>query len=284
MSILSETFSASEGILELRLKAIRASFNHGGMKGSAVEEEFRNLFRELLPDNIGVGTGLVIDSYGNRSKQLDIICYDKAKTPKFFSIGDASLFPVECVFFVFEVKTQVTPNELESCFKNMESVKNLKSTAYVESNSDIVETKSFWGKTFDSWQIIFGVLGLESNSSNSVKAKLLELRNSAKSIDKNIDSAYILGDGAYFNASLANQIETDASFLPTEGSFLVRQTKNPLMIFFALFSVYYNQAEIGPKFNFAKYVEFDGHIEVVGGATPEMVRKLQIADKSAPAK
>ena len=88
------TFSSRERILTERLKAIRAAFKHGGLKGSAVEQEFRNLFVELLPSNIGVDTGVVIDSDGNQSKQVDIVCFDKAKTPTFFSGGGAKLFPV----------------------------------------------------------------------------------------------------------------------------------------------------------------------------------------------
>ena len=42
----------------------------------------QEFFEAILPKNIGIGTGLVIDYKGVMSKQVDIVLYDAAVTPR----------------------------------------------------------------------------------------------------------------------------------------------------------------------------------------------------------
>jgi|APLak6261659701_1056019.scaffolds.fasta_scaffold15522_2 hypothetical protein len=57
-------------------------FTHQGVKGAVLEILIGSLFRPLLPPDIGVGTGQIIDCYNSpMSRQIDIILYDSSILP-----------------------------------------------------------------------------------------------------------------------------------------------------------------------------------------------------------
>jgi hypothetical protein len=49
---------------------------------------------------IGTGTGIIIDSSGNKSEQVDIIIYDSQFHPELFAQGSTVLFPVDVVYMI----------------------------------------------------------------------------------------------------------------------------------------------------------------------------------------
>ncbi len=243
------------------------------MKGAAVEEEFRKILSEYLPDNIAIGTGVIIDAFGGCSKQIDIVCYDRARTPTFFSAGGAGVFPVECVYFAIEVKTSITPADLQAIYENMISVKSLSPSAYYGESHPIKTTFSFWGREYPHWKLSYAVLALEGPGSKSFEDKLLDLRDQSASTEMNIDCLFVLGDGTYCNVELQSGGQAILDFLPTPKTILVRHLDNPLMMFFGLFSRYYNQADIGGRFDFTKYLTHGNKYTVLGIDRPS-VRKL----------
>ncbi|HHV7345341.1 DUF6602 domain-containing protein [Enterobacter hormaechei] len=86
---------------------------HQGVKGSVLEILISQLFRPLLPSDIGVGTGQIIDSFSdNMSPQIDIIIYNKSILPPVLADGSLGLFPIESVLYTIEVKTTLTPSGL----------------------------------------------------------------------------------------------------------------------------------------------------------------------------
>lgn len=261
---LNKIFASNEAILTQKLEAIRAAFDHGGIKGAIVEEEFREFLRDILPGNIGVDTGQLVDCQGNRTKQLDIVCYDKAKTPKFFSAGGATLFPVECVYFVFEVKTVLTKQGLKQIQENMTSVKNLVPSAYYPNQGPLSHIKSFWGKTFETWQVIYGVLALEVKGADSVKSEFVKLQKDTNDHSKAIDSMFVLNTGAFLNAEPRSGNAFAVDFLPTGKSYPIVQDENALVCFLACFSRYYNQADLGLSLDLTKYLEFSLSFELIG--------------------
>ncbi|VVD85716.1 DUF6602 domain-containing protein [Pandoraea soli] len=85
-----------------------SSIKHQGVKGTVLEILVARLFRPLLPSDIGIGSGQIIDKiHGSMSTQIDIILYDK-------SIYDDStgIFPIEAVLYAIEVKATLTAKEL----------------------------------------------------------------------------------------------------------------------------------------------------------------------------
>jgi len=114
-----------------------------GLKGAARENEVRLKLESLLPPGVGVGTGCVIDSEGNVSKQQDIILYEKQLCPKFTFSGsdEASYYPCEGVIATGEIKSSIGRNELEDIFQKSLSVKKLRRLA-ITTKSQLIDVES----------------------------------------------------------------------------------------------------------------------------------------------
>lgn len=92
-----------------------ASVTHQGVKGAILEILLTKLFKPLLPADFGVGTGQIIDAFGNTpSPQIDIVIYNKAILPPILIDGNVGFFPIESVLYTIEVKTTLTARELLS--------------------------------------------------------------------------------------------------------------------------------------------------------------------------
>jgi len=87
---------------------------HKGLKGQLREIVIRDLFRPLLPADVGVGTGKIITADNHQSRQKDIVIFDKRILPPILFEGRTGLFPVESVLYTIEVKSILTKGELKS--------------------------------------------------------------------------------------------------------------------------------------------------------------------------
>lgn len=262
---LPEVFKATEAELQARLRKIRAGVGHPGVKGAGVEDMVREFLRQTLPEFLGVGTGIVIDSNGCESRQIDIIIYDKFKTPTFLRSGEAALFPCECVYFAIEVKTSLSAEEFRRCEVNMDSFKRLKRTSYFLKNGPIAETKNLFGKEWRTWPAIYLVWAFECQSYEASFERLVEHRKSDRAIEKQIDTIFCLdagmltnwtGDLVYTGEREGYEVTSPSgtvTLLPQLDSYVMRTPEPSLFDFFALFSVLYNQADIGAEFNFLHY-------------------------------
>lgn len=99
-----------------------------GLVGGAREKATRQKLESLLPPIVGVGSGCIIDSYGNTSKQMDIVIYEKNICP-IYSINDTpetTYFPCEGVIAIGEIKSALNNKELKDIFAKVNSVKKLR--------------------------------------------------------------------------------------------------------------------------------------------------------------
>ncbi len=92
-----------------------------------VERRVRDLLRSLLPGELAVTSGQLIDASGKRSRQADTIIYDQDICPTFHSHEDIRLLPVEAVRGVVEIKTKLT--NLDEVWDRMLEFKSLARTA-----------------------------------------------------------------------------------------------------------------------------------------------------------
>ncbi|MGM8226946.1 DUF6602 domain-containing protein [Cellvibrio sp. ARAG 10.3] len=100
-----------------------SGFSHQGVKGTVLEVLIGQLFKPLLPADIGVGTGQIIDSYsGKLSGQVDIVLYNRAILPPILMDEKVGIFPIESVLYTIEVKTKLNATELKMAH---ESAKNI---------------------------------------------------------------------------------------------------------------------------------------------------------------
>lgn len=115
-SIIQFALSRSEAASELM---------HSGIRGRAREIFSKDLLSPFLSPNIGTCTGIIVDSSGGSSLQIDIIIYDKTLIPSLMFTGEEGIVPIESVLATVEVKSILTSDELKKSIINSHSVKNL---------------------------------------------------------------------------------------------------------------------------------------------------------------
>lgn len=130
---MEEKFNSSDFVNGLSQELV-SNFQKAGSSitpatiGAAREKAVRDKLAQLLPGSVDVGTGFVIDSYGNTSKQSDVLLYEKGICP-IFSINnssDTTFYPCESVLVVGEIKSVLDTNDLSDAFTKIESVKKCK--------------------------------------------------------------------------------------------------------------------------------------------------------------
>ena len=87
--------------------------DHDGVKGWLREVLMRDLLRPFLPPTIGMGHGIVIDSYGSQSPQQDLVLFSHETIPSLLVDEECGLFPVESVLFTVEIKSTLTSTTLK---------------------------------------------------------------------------------------------------------------------------------------------------------------------------
>jgi hypothetical protein len=104
------------------------TFDHRGMIGGEREKAVKAFLRERLPGCFSVSQGEVIDFRGEHSSQLDVIIYDSLRNHPLLGGVDneQTLLPAEALLSVIEVKSVLSANELESCYKAAAQLNTLK--------------------------------------------------------------------------------------------------------------------------------------------------------------
>lgn len=113
--------------LKNRFDYINQSVGHSLTIGEENESEIRKLLLDFLPKRYGIGSGIIIDTKGNQSKQVDIVIYDR-ESPNYTLSSDSKLFLVDQVIATIEIKTTFTTGEsgsLKQAIDNSASIKKL---------------------------------------------------------------------------------------------------------------------------------------------------------------
>ena len=130
---MEATFSTKKYVKELGENLVR-EFNRAGMTthphavGTGREISAKKKLKSILPAGIGIGSGFVIDSFGNTSKQCDIILYEEAFALKFIidDNEDYAYYNCESVIAVGEVKSNASSSELKDAINKLATIKELK--------------------------------------------------------------------------------------------------------------------------------------------------------------
>jgi len=103
-------------ILQHVQQQIRADFEktrllpHSGDAGTAREDLIRRFLEDgYLPHRYEVapGSSHVFSTSGHRSKQIDLLLYDRLSTPRLLSAASVGIYPVECCYGMIEIKTGI---------------------------------------------------------------------------------------------------------------------------------------------------------------------------------
>jgi hypothetical protein len=123
--MLERKFAAVSEQMKARLTAIRASYQHRGIKGCKVEDIVREFLREHLPRRLDIGHGEVIDAMGHRSGQTDVVITNEDH-PFTYPENEPGLFFVEGLAAAGEVKTNLTTADLEGVLEAGREFKQLR--------------------------------------------------------------------------------------------------------------------------------------------------------------
>ena len=138
---MSNSFSVTEYVRSLGDELILAYEQSRlgtspGTTGQSREIAVRDKLQKMLPRGIGVGSGFVIDSYGQTSRQMDIVLYEEDLCPVFRlnDSSEAAFYPCEGVFAVGEVKSTIGSREIDDILNKIGSVRRL--IRYAKATSD----------------------------------------------------------------------------------------------------------------------------------------------------
>ncbi|QIE59292.1 hypothetical protein G5B37_06860 [Rasiella rasia] len=194
--LLRELFSGLQSQMIAQLSTNRNNIKHSTSKGDALENAWIEWLKKYLPNRYSVDKGIVIDSTGETSDQIDIIIYDNWFTPFIFSQNGFHYIPAEGVYAVFECKPDISGSSdgitnIEYTGKKIESVRKLKrTTTHIISVGERVEPR---GLT----KIVGGIL-TSTKSGDKTNNKTLEKHLVAQTGLKSIDCGCIADYGAFF--------------------------------------------------------------------------------------
>ncbi len=144
---MEKTFNSYEYIEDLGMDLVTdfsraGKTTHPGSVGSAREKAVKNRLKNILPHGVGIGSGFVIDSFGNTSAQCDLILYEEDFALKFVinEDEDYAYYNCESVIAVGEIKSDATIKDIKDALKKLKQIKELK--RYIDRNS----TRSYLSK------------------------------------------------------------------------------------------------------------------------------------------
>lgn len=112
--LLPEYLSDVAREMRARSASIRRDFaTHRPSAGDNREELVQEFLRTHLPKKFGVSSGMIISHDGKFSNQADLVVVDERNNAPLYGATRNQLWPVEAVYSLIEVKTTLSPTELE---------------------------------------------------------------------------------------------------------------------------------------------------------------------------
>ena len=128
-AFLRSAFLAEQEVLAVQLRLSSRSITHDSVMGEVNERHFIQVLRKYLPKRYAVDHGIVIDSNGATSDQIDILIFDHQYTPTLLDQQDHRFIPAEAVYCLLEVKPTINKAYLAYAAEKAESVRLLERTS-----------------------------------------------------------------------------------------------------------------------------------------------------------
>jgi len=126
---LRDALSAEQATLSMQLALSAKSITHNGVMGEVNEQHFIDALRRYLPKRYEVSQGIVIDSNGATSDQIDIVIFDHQYTPTLLDQHAHRFIPAEAVYCILEAKPTINKEYLEYAGDKAQSVRRLHRTS-----------------------------------------------------------------------------------------------------------------------------------------------------------
>ncbi|MBP6721870.1 MAG: hypothetical protein KA239_06090 [Bacteroidia bacterium] len=125
MEAIQEHFRRMQQVLK-SVGTVAKTSNHNVTRGTLREYFLREFLQPILPHDIGVVSGEIIDSFGNRSGQVDCILVDKTLPQIYLGSPDHLIVLAESVLAAIEVKSNLTCKELRKTLVSNLKIKRLR--------------------------------------------------------------------------------------------------------------------------------------------------------------
>lgn len=191
-----------EKIFNLISKKMDADFQiakqaqHNSNIGGFREKVLKNFLEDgRLPSKYAIGSGEVVSPFFGHSKQVDLIIYDKQNTPLLNYGEDSSIYPIEGVYGIIEVKSKLSKHKLIEGLENIAAFKKLIKPGIVNRHGGRLKYRA-------SEQ--FGILFAYDLSSNSTQSLLENYIEWAKDKDPKLypNLIVILNKGVIYTSTL----------------------------------------------------------------------------------
>lgn len=116
-------------LLANELGIARTVVPHSGTKGDLSEGRWIQMLQHHLPARYQVSKAFVIDSENQCSDQIDIVIHDRQYSPFVLKFDSALYVPAESVYAVFEVKQEMSGDEIKYASTKIASVRRLHRTS-----------------------------------------------------------------------------------------------------------------------------------------------------------
>lgn len=212
---MRDAFVDVQAELALKIRRASQSIGHHGTQGSVNEDHWIEVFRAYLPNRYEVATGIVIDSRGGRSDQVDIIIFDRHFTPTLLDQQKHRYVPAEAVYAVFESKPRFDKPHIVYAGLKAASVRKLHRTSVPIAHAGGVY------KPKEPFPIVAGIVAPRSSWTDGLGATFE--KNLPTENEERLDCGCTLEHGAFdfYDGALRK--------LPAEGaliSFLFRLLSN----------------------------------------------------------
>ena len=144
--------------------AIRRDYSqHHPSAGNSREDIVGRFLKQHFPERFGISTGLVFSLDGEWSKQADLLVVDSQNNTSFYPDHHNQLWPVEAVYALIEVKTQLNRRDLRDAVAKGRQFKSLR--------REFLDT----GQNMRIEDSLFVIWSFESPEAATVKQNLLEM-------------------------------------------------------------------------------------------------------------
>lgn len=192
---LKSAYAAEQNVLSVKFDFSAKSITHDGVMGGVNEQHLIGFLRKYLPHRYSVDQGIVIDSNGATSDQIDIVIFDNQYTPTLLDQSQHRFIPAEAVYAVFEVKPQINKDTLKYAAKKAKSVRDLKRTSIPIKHAG----GEFPAKPI--FKIISGIISHRVDWRNGLKNDAFSDALKSHKNSSTIDCGVSLGDRAFDNFS-----------------------------------------------------------------------------------
>jgi hypothetical protein len=187
---LGQMFAHEQEVLYAELRTTVGMNVHAGTAGDHAELQWRKLLSGLLPARYRVGNGFVVDSEGTRSDQIDCIVFDRHYSPLIWRLDDALHVPAESVYAVFEIRPDISKENIEYASAKISSVRErYRTSAEIHHAGGVYEPVPL--KT-----IIGGILARESSWTPPFGDPFLAALKAARDIGE-LDLGCAAGSGSF---------------------------------------------------------------------------------------